>query len=169
VDAPIRLATVADARALAELRYEFRASIAQPTEEREAFVARTERWMTDRLRVPGPWYCWVAEREDVIVGNLWMQLIEKVPNPIPEQECHAYITNVYVRPAARGGIGERLLEAAIATAREARVDAVILWPTEQSRSLYARHGFAVRGDLLEAVLDSERIVAPQREGGESVT
>jgi hypothetical protein len=29
------------------------------------------------------------------------------------------------------------------------VDATILWPTPASRTLYLRHGFAVRDDLLE--------------------
>jgi hypothetical protein len=34
--------------------------------------------------------------------------------------------------------------------REARaVDAVVLWPTPASRTLYLRHGFAVREDLME--------------------
>jgi hypothetical protein len=28
-------------------------------------------------------------------------------------------------------------------------DAVFLWPTPRSRSLYARHGFAVHEDLME--------------------
>lgn len=31
-----------------------------------------------------------------------------------------------------------------------RVDAVILWPTPASRTLYDRHGFAVRDDLFGA-------------------
>ena len=87
------------------------------------------------------------------MGHLWLQLIEKIPNPIVEPEQHAYITNFYVREEARGcGIGARLLEAALAWSKAQDVQAVILWPTEQSRSLYLRHGFAVRDDLLELLL-----------------
>jgi hypothetical protein len=33
------------------------------------------------------------------------------------------------------------------------VHAVILWPTERSRSLYQRHGFAVREDIMELILN----------------
>jgi hypothetical protein len=29
------------------------------------------------------------------------------------------------------------------------VDRLVLWPTPESRTLYERHGFAVRDDLLE--------------------
>jgi GNAT superfamily N-acetyltransferase len=46
-----------------------------------------------------------------------------------------------VRPAERGGTGSALLEAALAWCREAHVDTVILWPSERSRTLYARYGF----------------------------
>jgi GNAT superfamily N-acetyltransferase len=77
-------------------------------------------------------------------------VIEKVPNPVAEREAHAYVTNVYVEPALRGhGTGGRLLEAAIAWCQVNEIDAVILWPTPESRSLYERHGFAVSDDLLQ--------------------
>jgi GNAT superfamily N-acetyltransferase len=95
----------------------------------------------------------VAERERELVGNLWAQLIEKIPNPAVEPERHAYVTNFYVREGERGrGTGSLLLSAALDWCRESDVHAVILWPTERSRSLYLRHGFAVREDLLELIV-----------------
>lgn len=158
-----RLALPSDATALAALRYEFRAGLGAPTESAETFIARCTPWMAERLANPSPWLCWVLETEGAIAGNLWLQLIEKVPNPVDEREYHAYITSVYVRPEARGaGGGEQLVTVALAWCREQGVDSVILWPTARSRTLYARHGFAVRDDLLEAILDPGR--AP---GGES--
>ncbi len=51
-----------------------------------------------------------------------------------------------------------MIEAALAFGRKHGVDSVILWPSELSRPLYARHGFRQPGDMLEAVLD------PGREG-----
>jgi ribosomal protein S18 acetylase RimI-like enzyme len=57
----------------------------------------------------------------VLVGNLWLQLIEKIPNPTTEPEQHAYVTNFYVTEAARGqGIGTMLLSAALRRLRDAR-------------------------------------------------
>jgi GNAT superfamily N-acetyltransferase len=149
----IRLAAESDAPALAELRYEFRSSVGVVSERESEFVGRCRRWMEGRLRERGPWRCWVAERGHGLVGNLWVQLIEKIPNPLPEPERHAYITNFYVREGEWGrGTGSRLLSAVLGWCREADVHAVILWPTERSRALYLRHGFSVREDLLEFIV-----------------
>ena len=153
----IRLATTSDAPALARLRYEFRASIHEPTEDEAAFAARCAKWMAERLVAGGPWRCWVFETGGKVAGQLWLQLIEKMPNPAEELELHGYITNVYVRPGARGsGIGEGLLKSALAFCRDQSVDSVLLWPTPRSRSLYARHGFAVQDDVMELRLGGGR-------------
>ena len=60
------------------------------------------------------WYCWVAELDERLIGAVWLQLIEKIPNPRNEAEQHAYITNFYIQEEARGqGIGSQLLRAAL--------------------------------------------------------
>lgn len=145
----IRLATAADAPRLAALRYEFRAALAPVNEAEVDFVVRCVAWMEPRLTAVLPWRCWVAEQAGTIIGQLWLQLIEKVPNPIEEAESHAYITNVYVQPAARNdGLGARLLQTALAWCRTQEVQTVLLWPTARSRMLYLRHGFTVSDDVL---------------------
>lgn len=109
--------------------------------------------MQHRLSVESTWSCWVALDGDAIIGHIWLQLIEKIPNPVEEAEWHAYITNLFVTPGARSsGVGGALLDAAVGFARERSVHAVILWPTERSRSLYERLGFAVRDDVMELLL-----------------
>jgi len=155
--ARIRLASAGDAPILAAMRYDFRAGMNAAIEDRDTFVVRCAEWMDARLSGGSPWRCWVADADGTVTGQLWLQLIEKVPNPAPELEQHAYITNVYVDPSARGsGLGEHLLEAALAFCREQRVDSVVLWPTAKSRTLYARHGFVAPNDILEAILDPGR-------------
>lgn len=154
----IRPAASSDATPLARLRFAFRSSIRPAIEPEEAFVARCAPWMASALETGGPWRCWVAERGGEIVGHLWLQVIEKVPNPVPESESHAYLTNVYVVPEARGcGVGGALMRAAMAWCGGQPIDRVILWPTRQSRSLYARHGFAVRDDVMEAVIEAPKV------------
>jgi GNAT superfamily N-acetyltransferase len=144
-----RRACPEDAATLARMRYTFRAAQDAPIEPIDVFVERCERWMADRLR-EGRWHGWVAEQDRRIIGNLWLHLIEKIPNPVDEPETHAYISNLYVEEALRGrGVGATLLETAIDFCRERKVDKVILWPTARSRSLYSRHGFVEPQGLLE--------------------
>ena len=152
-DITIRLATASDAVLLAGFRYDFRSNLNPPNENKAAFVQRCGAWMQDRLREGGAWRCWIAEQDRSSLGCLWMQIIEKAPNPIVEPEHHAYVTNFYVREEARGkGLGSKMLAVALDWARSQDVQAVILWPTAQSRSLYIRHGFATPGELLELVI-----------------
>jgi GNAT superfamily N-acetyltransferase len=145
----IRLAGASDAAELARLRFEFRTAIKKPAEAQAAFRARCERWMKDRLERSQPWRCWVAEESARIVGTIWLQVFEKVPNPVAEPETYGYVTNLYVVPELRGsGAGGALLDAAIAHCADRGVDTVLLWPTPKSRSLYIRHGFVETDDIL---------------------
>jgi ribosomal protein S18 acetylase RimI-like enzyme len=146
----IRPAIAVDAPALARLRYEFRAGIGPAAESEAAFVERCTAWMVERLRPGASWRCWVAQARGAVVGSAWLQLIEKLPNPVAEPELHGYISSLYVQPADRGaGLGSLLLAACLGECEAQAVDAAILWPTPRSRSLYVRHGFAVHDDLME--------------------
>jgi len=153
----VRRATPADAIILASLRYEFRSAIGEAIESPEEFVARCEGWMRDRLSNDDLWLAWIAETQDedgsLAIGAVWLQLIEKVPNPVIERETHAYITNLFVMESGRDrGAGSALLEEAIAECRRSDVDTIVLWPTPRSRSLYERHGFATTDDVMARVL-----------------
>lgn len=151
----IRKATSVDAEVLGGLRYEFRAALGAPTEAQPAFVARAAPWMRDRLE-SWNWHCWIAEDDKGVVGHAWIQLIEKIPNPVGEPESMAYLTNVYVRPQSRGaGIGSRLLAAALEWCRASGADCALLRPTEKSRPLYARHGFEPGTGLMEVRFDGD--------------
>jgi GNAT superfamily N-acetyltransferase len=160
----IRRATASDAASLADLRYEFRTSLRSPAEARAAFVERCTEWMQQRL-ADSTWLCWVAEDGAALVGHVWLDIMEKIPNPGPEDELHGYITNLYVQDAMRNqGIGAQLLEAALAHCRGNRVDSVILWPTERSRPLYQRHGFEAADGVMITVtgVNAHRLAADQR-------
>lgn len=145
----VRRATHADAVRLAEMRYEFRATLGTSREDPASFVARCATWMQERLNDGSGWWAWVAEDGSEIIGTVWVNRIEKMPNPVTEGESHAYLTNLYVRSDLRSsGVGTLLIEAALALSVEKKFDAIMLWPTPRSRSLYERHGFVVRDDML---------------------
>ena len=145
----VRLATDSDALVLAKLRYEFRSSFHQVIEDEMLFVERCRAWMQDRLRT-GHWKCWIAECGQTPIGNVWAQLVDKIPNPIAEPEQYVYVTNFYVRAEHRGnGTGSKLMSAVLAWSRSQNVHTVILWPTERSKSFYSRHGFSIASDIMQ--------------------
>lgn len=151
----VRPATAADAPDLARLRFEFRSRQAAVEEAGAAFTARCEPWMRARLTQDAAWRAWVCVQPETgtLIGTLWLQLVEKLPNPGQEPELHAYVTSVYVRPEARnGGLGSRLIEAALTACRALEVDTVFLWPSARSRPLYARHGFVASDAILSQSL-----------------
>jgi GNAT superfamily N-acetyltransferase len=157
----LRPARTSDAQRLATLRFGLRS---RPTniESEQEFLERCTRWMT-KVLAQDNWRCWVAERDDEIVGALWLQLVEKVPNPTAEPERLGYITNFYVAESQRGkGLGSQMLEEVLTWCREQRsgkgslINDVVLWPSDRSRSLYLRNGFKVPENLLELELGELR-------------
>jgi GNAT superfamily N-acetyltransferase len=153
----IRAATPDDAHRLAELRWEFRVARAPARQEHDQFVARCTSWMRDELTTAARWRAWVVLVDDVVVGQVWLQMIEKMPNPVAERERHGYLSNLFVQPAFRdGGVGGRLIEAVVDWARAHQFDRVILWPSAKSVPLYERHGFSHHGDVMELALGPRR-------------
>jgi GNAT superfamily N-acetyltransferase len=149
----VRLASASDAAMLAGLRWELRSSFHDVVESEAGFIARCISWMEERLRNEGAWKCWIAESGRTAVGSIWVQLIEKIPNPIGESERYVYLTNFFVREAYRGqGIGSKLLAEALAWSRSKNAEVVLLKPTERSKPLYLRHGFLPADDFMELVL-----------------
>lgn len=158
----VRRAGSADATVLAHLRFEFRSEMDPPVEEERAFLERCRRWMESRLVPGGAWSCWLAEENDMPLGASWLQLLEKIPNPVGEPECHGYVSSLYVRADHRGsGIGSALLTACLDECETHGADAVFLWPTPRSRPLYERHGFAFRDDILERRLHRRSAPSPR--------
>jgi GNAT superfamily N-acetyltransferase len=148
-DEQVRLATVDDLSALAVLRYEFRASSRPAVESADEFFPRCVQWMRARLADDARWRVWVLEHSGDVVGNVWLQLVEKLPNPNVDRELHGYITNFYVRPEHRNsGAGSRMLRAVLEECERSNVDTVFLWPSARSRPLYERHGFAPASGIL---------------------
>jgi ribosomal protein S18 acetylase RimI-like enzyme len=154
-DLTIRKAIPEDSTALAEARYAFREEINTAVSERGPFIERCLRWMNENLG-NARWHCWVATLDGEIVGNIWVEVVEKMPNPAGEPEENGYITNFYVKPSARGErIGSGLLSAAIGWANARGIHSLFLWPTMRSIEFYKRNGFEI-GKVLENNLHEKR-------------
>lgn len=154
----IRLATSRDWNALAEMRYRFRTELGSPAEPKSRFVRRCTFWMKKAFGVDSSaWRCWVIDDGKQLLGHVCVQLFEKMPNPVNEPEVHAYLTNFYVVPEIRGrGLAKKLLNKASSWCRAQGADAVILWATAGSKSLYRRCGFIKPADILEVRGDNLR-------------
>jgi GNAT superfamily N-acetyltransferase len=119
-------------------------------------VDRCAVWMRERLQSESLWKCWIAELQGTAIGDVWVQLVEKIPNPIEEPEHYIYLTNFYVREQHRShGVGSMLLSEILAWGQSRNVKTVILWPTERSKSFYMRHGFATAEDLMQLEIHVE--------------
>jgi len=152
----IRIATSADASDLAELRWEFRTSRLPATEPHDAFIRRCAPWMRRELTNAHAWHAWVAVKERRIVGQVWLNTVHKIPNPVAESEMLGYVSNLYVKPSERGGIGTRLVDAALKWSQAHGIDRLVLWPSPRSVTLYLRHGFSHGGEAMELKLPRPR-------------
>ena len=141
----LRAATPNDTDELARLRWEFRVEHGTPVSRTfDEFLDEFRAFVSEVLAGGSPWRAWVAERDDRLVGCLWLQLVEKVPHPSRGrwERPIGYVTNVYVEPGLRNdGLGARLMDAALAFARDREVSEVVVWPSPRSVSFYERAGF----------------------------
>jgi DNA-binding MarR family transcriptional regulator/GNAT superfamily N-acetyltransferase len=87
---------------------------------------------------PGREQCWVAEVDGVMAGSIFLT---------DEGGGFSRLRLLYVEPFARGlGIGDALVAACVAFARQVGYDAIWLWThtiLESARRIYAAHGFQI--------------------------
>ncbi|WP_205648010.1 GNAT family N-acetyltransferase [Actinomadura rubteroloni] len=152
----MRRALPADAPSLAELRWAFKQEDEGVPEPPDAavFLRQAESWIHDRL-ADGRWSAWVAEAAGAIRGHVFLQPVERMPDPHGDTAPIGYVTNFYVAPAHRDrGIGTALLQALTDHARAGAVGTLIVWPSDRSAPLYQRSGFLAPDELLELILDT---------------
>lgn len=145
-----RLATVEDAEALAEMRWEFRLEEAPgPTvHSKEEFLPVCMAFVAQGLR-EGNWHFWVAEDHGTLVSQICVQTIIKMPKPNRLDDRFGYVTNVYTRPAYRNqGIGSELMRHVVAWASACEMENLLVWPSERSVPFYARAGFSADGEAM---------------------
>ena len=97
----------------------------------------------------------IAECGGRICGHLFLQMIDKMPNPDPREPEHlAYLTSFFVEPDLRDrGVGAALMQQLEAFAQRSDVEKIlIVGTTPRSRSLYARRGYQSAPDLLQKIV-----------------
>lgn len=141
----IELASPEDIDELARLRHalydEYGEADLHFSEYLPAFRAFVSRALADRR-----WRAWVAREQGRIVGTMWIQIVERVPQPIGARGSRpiGYLTNAYVEPGHRNeGLGSRMLREICAWAQAEGIGEILCWPApgEDAERFYARAGF----------------------------
>lgn len=146
----VRVAGVADRRAIARLRRAWtEENVGAPIED-DSFEARFDEWFE---REHDQRVTWLGYAEDVPVAMLNLLVFTRMPSPRPAGSSRptqwGYLANFFVLAGHRGnGLGTRLLDACTAYADEHGFARVVLSPSERSVPLYARQGFVPATSLM---------------------
>lgn len=91
----------------------------------------------------------VAELDGALVGMLNLMVFERMPKPGKKSTCWIYLGNVFVTAEHRNmGVGGQLMGAAIQYSQDIRAARIVLSPSDESQTFYARHGFEPAEELL---------------------
>lgn len=138
----LRLAQPQDIEQLVRLRRDFTLEDDPEAKLVEGYEGRCRTFL-ERALAGERWRIFLAEKAGEVVSHAYLELVDKVPRPTREASQWGYVTNVYTVPAQRGrGVGAAVLSGVTDWADRAALELLIVWPSEESRSFYARHGFA---------------------------
>ncbi len=138
----VRLATESDIDQLIRMRWDFTfehyssidASYQEFHKECKAFF--------EQALFGNRWFIWLAEINGLAVSHIYIELIEKVPRPGRISYPFAYMTNVYTIPEYRSrGIGGQILKRINEWSREKQHEFIIVWPSDDAVTFYARNGY----------------------------
>lgn len=137
----VREASRNDAHGLARLRWDYRVADHE-NQARDEFIDECEAWLISALSSKRWTIAVASSQDDSLCGCMYLQSVDKVPNPGDFNRAWGYVTNSYVAPERRGcGIGRSLLNLVVDMARARALEFLIVWTGEEAISLYERAGF----------------------------
>ncbi len=145
-----RLHTHADFQEIAELRWYLKTEDLSSGEvpDRARFIEN----YTAHLRAQdetGQTSHWVLDTPQGVQGVATVRKIAKETSLDGMGGAWGYLTNVFLTPALRNqGRGTALLSDLVNWAREEGLEFLLVWPSDRSRTLYIRAGFAGADDPL---------------------
>lgn len=146
-----RIATEDDVAVLAKMRWDFRLeeNPATPLYDQATFLHACSTFLRQGLAT-GQWTYWIAVQAEMIVAQIFVQRIAKIPKPNRLEDAFGYVTNVYTRPAFRNlGIGSQLMAQVIQWALAQELENLVVWPSERSVPYYQRAGFVGNTEAME--------------------
>lgn len=147
----VRPARPEEFAAIAGLRWRWEVEAGEtPQTTESAFVEGFAAWARQHADTHR---CIVATRDGSVVGMAWLAVVTRTPTPDAMVRATGDLQSVYLIPEARdGGLGGRLVAAALAEARALGLYKVTVQSTTRAVPVYARNGFAASPKLLEIEL-----------------
>jgi len=101
----------------------------------------------------GDWVYWIVEEDNLILSQVFVRKIRKVPKPQKIIDEYGYVTNVYTRPHYRNkGIGQKLMEKVKEWSLHNDLELLIVWPSKRSIKFYERAGFINQNEIMEFIV-----------------
>jgi ribosomal protein S18 acetylase RimI-like enzyme len=147
----IRIATEDDFDQLTQMRWQARVEGGedQTNFSIEDFKKEFNRVFKDWTR-DGNVTSWIALIEGTIVAHISVYKVGLLPRPIKLTDHFGVITENYTFPQFRNlGIGSDLMRHVIDWAHQLDYELLIVYPSKEARSFYARAGFQERTDVME--------------------
>ena len=145
-----RLATESDISSLSEMRWEHEYEEEGEFDiSKEDFIKECNLFIVNGIR-SGTWYYWIAEENNIIISNIYINIIRKVPKPQKLFTEIGYITNVHTKIEFRNkGIGAELLKKIKQWAIDNKIELLFVWPSPKSVTFYERQGFSMNNEIME--------------------
>lgn len=145
-----RLATESDISMLSEMRWEHEHEEKGNFDiSKEDFIKECNLFLVNGLK-SGSWEYWVAEKNNIIVSNIYIHRIRKVPKPQKLFAEICYVTNVHTKAEFRNkGVGTELLKKVKQWAIDNKIELLFVWPSRRSVTFYERQGFSMNNEIME--------------------
>lgn len=147
----IREAAAEDFDLVVSLRLRFLAEHRHlgPDELPASFVATTHEFLHRHLHQKTA-LSWLATDEGAVIGGVTMLIFDLAPRPEDASGLEGYIVNMYVdRAHRRRGVGKALLGHCLDAATEIGLRRLLLYATDDGRSLYTGAGFVTNPNWME--------------------
>jgi GNAT superfamily N-acetyltransferase len=147
----IRIATEDDLNQLTEMRWFARAEGGEDhatidyDEFNQEFIRVFNDWMKD-----GNLISWIALIQGTVIAQISIYKVRLLPRPIRLVDQFGVIIENYTYPKFRNrGIGSNLIRHVIDWARKKDFELLMVYPSQEARSFYARAGFQERSEVME--------------------
>ena len=144
-----RLATENDIPMLSEMRWEHEYEEGEFDISKQDFINECNLFLVNGLK-SGTWEYWIAEEDNIIVSNIYINRIRKVPKSQKLFAEIGYVTNVHTKAEHRNnGVGTELLKRVKQWAMTNSIELLFVWPSKKSVSFYERQGFSTNNEVME--------------------